>query len=239
VSAEIAIRDERCWRYMVCGRSRGAVNDCVEIGAVLPAPISPETANDCFDYAESVCRIAGLTYGTFHVEMILTDKGPALVEVNPRAMGGMMPVLYKLLTGTDFCDYIIKLQVGEVLPAIPTGVHGTVTARRLLSRGSTQLPNVIDLRQLTGADSKILAFENFMPTCGSEVREQQLLGRFAVRGNTWKEAMQLANDLVVRFEQVIGIPLIMPQDVGDVDVTWEMPEMRSVADSITVRTLGF
>ncbi|MFC7616346.1 hypothetical protein ACFQV2_25615 [Actinokineospora soli] len=62
---------------------RGRDNDCVEIGAVLPADLPADVADECFDYAERVCAALGLDFGVFHVEIMLTPRGPVLVEVNP------------------------------------------------------------------------------------------------------------------------------------------------------------
>jgi hypothetical protein len=43
-----------------------------------------------FDYALKVCTLLQLRLGVFDVELIASDEGPILLEVNPRPMGGEM-----------------------------------------------------------------------------------------------------------------------------------------------------
>lgn len=213
VSAEIGVRGGRTWRFLISGRSRGADNDCVEMGAVLPANVSPRQAKACFDYAQAVCRAVRLDFGVFHVEMMLTRRGPVLVEVNPRVMGGVMTLLYKLLTGTDFCDYVLDLHLGlDIRPAPPAGPR-TITARRIMPRDDGRLPGRVDLGWLDHSATGIVNFENFTLEPGAQVRRQQVLGRFAVFGESWLSAMRQANGLVGRFEREIGIPLIQSAPV--------------------------
>ncbi|WP_062980524.1 ATP-grasp domain-containing protein [Nocardia anaemiae] len=214
VSAEIALNGDQCWPFLICGRSRGRLDDCVEVGAVLPAPMSTEQARDCFDYAEAVCRAVDLTFGVFHVEMLVTDHGPVLVEINPRAMGGVMAPMYKTLTGTDFCDYILDLHLGRKLRPTPLdSTTRTITSRRLMSARSATVPPDVDVAWATGSDSGLVSFESFLLKPGTVVGERDLLGRFVVEGQTWSEAMHTANDLLKRFEKDIGLPLIEPQPI--------------------------
>ncbi|HET8662490.1 MAG TPA: ATP-grasp domain-containing protein [Micromonosporaceae bacterium] len=214
VSAEIGMRDGRCHRFLVCGRSRGADNDCVEVGAVLPADVSAEESAACFDYAAAVCRATGLDLGVFHVEIMLTATGPVLVEVNPRVMGGVMPHLYHLLTGVHFGDFALDLHLGRALRPAPTPPERTITARRLMPRDDLRLPEDLDLRWLTDPGVDLASFENFSIRPGAQVRRQQVIGRFAVLEDSWLAAMERANQLVHRFEEEIGIPLVHPAPVS-------------------------
>ncbi len=77
-----------------------------------------------------------------------------------------------------------------------------------------RLPGRVDLGWLDQAATGIVNFENFTLEPGAEVRRQQVLGRFAVFGDSWLSAMQRANGLVARFEEEIGIPLIQSAPVS-------------------------
>ena len=217
VSAEIGVLDGRSYRFLVCGRSRGRENDCVEVGAVLPANLPEERVAECFDYAERVCRLLGLDFGVFHVELMLTDRGPVLVEVNPRVMGGVMTRLYEILVGTDFCEYVIDLHLGREPKVSVLTSPRTITARRLMPTADGTLPATADVSWLGGADTGIVNFENLGIRPGSAVRRQQVIGRYAVLGDNWTEAMRRANDLIPRFADSIGIPLIEPAMLGAED----------------------
>ncbi|EPH46690.1 ATP-grasp domain-containing protein [Streptomyces aurantiacus] len=207
VSAEIGVLDGVTHRFLVCGRSRAKDNDCVEMGAVLPANVPPGQVDACFRYAEEVCRVLGLDLGVFHVEIMLTARGPVLVEVNPRVMGGVMTLLHKLLTGIDFCDHVIDIHLLRTPRPSPPAPDRTVTARRIMPRADGKLSDDLDLSWLDGAEPGIVNFENFRLAPGTPVRAQEVLGRFAVMGDTWAEAMARADALLPRFERCLGVPL--------------------------------
>jgi len=214
VSAEVGRLAGRTWPFLVTGRSRAADNDCIEMGAVLPAPLTEPALAECFAYADAVCRAVGLDLGVFHVEMMLTAAGPVLVEVNPRAMGGVMAHLYTLLTGTDFGDYLIDIHLRREPRPVPVPPGRTITARRLMPRGPARLPDGLDLAEVDRVAAGLPSFENFLIAPGTTAARQQVLGRFAVFGDTWHEAMTGADALLPRFEAVLGVPLIRPAPIG-------------------------
>lgn len=210
VSAEVGMLDGHCHRLGLCGRSRGRDNDCVELGAVLPANVGPDEAELCFRHAEQVCRALGLDFGVFHVELMLTERGALLVEVNPRVMGGVMTLLYKILTGKDFCDYVIDLHLGKAPAPVEMGRGKTITARRVMPRSDGRLADSIDLSWASGPGAGIVNFEAFRLYPGAVVREQEVLGRYAVVSDTWAKAMDHADSLINRFESALGVALIEP-----------------------------
>jgi biotin carboxylase len=210
VSAEVGVLDGTCHRFLVSGRSRGRHNDCVELGAALPADIAPDTVRQCFEYAENVCRALGLDFGVFHVEIMLTARGPALVEVNPRVMGGVMTRLYEILTGVDFCDFVIDIHLGRIPRPVALDSTRTVTARRIMPLSDDRLGDRLDLSWLDREATDIVNFENFRLTAGAAVRRQEVLGRYAVVGADWAGAMHRADDLLRDFERHLGIPLVQP-----------------------------
>lgn len=206
VSAELAVVDGVSHRFMISGRSRGAGNDCVEMGAALPADLAPAERDECFDYAEQVCRVLGLDFGVFHLEIMLTGRGPVLVEANPRVMGGIMTTMYGRVTGVDFADHLIDVYLG--LPpsrGVPEAT-ATITARKIMPVSAGTLPEEIDLGWVTG--SGISDLENYYLRPGHEFRAKQVLARYVVVAGTWSEAMTRADGLIDRFEKCVGTPLI-------------------------------
>jgi len=213
VSAELGRRAGQSWPLLVTGRSRAADNDCIEMGAVLPAPLPAERSAACFGYAEAVCRALGLDIGVFHVEMMITHDGPVLVEANPRPMGGVMAWLYTILTGTNFCDYQLDIHLGrEPRPvAVPQG--RTITARRLMPSEAVRLADDLDTAALDRAVTGLPSFENFLLKPGAAAQRQDVLGRYAVLGDTWHAAMTRADELIPHFEEILRVSLIRPEPV--------------------------
>ncbi|XP_070174693.1 carnosine synthase 1-like [Littorina saxatilis] len=60
---------------------------CAETAAVMPSVLRNEHQRQLVSAAASCCRGLGLSTGVFNVEMMLTARGPKLIEVNAR-MGG-------------------------------------------------------------------------------------------------------------------------------------------------------
>ncbi|WP_086661501.1 ATP-grasp domain-containing protein [Lentzea kentuckyensis] len=208
VSAELAIVDGVSYRFMISGRSRGAGNDCVEMGAALPADLDPAQRDECFEYAEQVCRALGLDFGVFHLEIMLTDRGPVLVEANPRVMGGIMTTMYGRVTGVDFADHLIDVYLGRPPSRGLPEATATITARKIMPVSSGTLPGEFDLGWVSEPEWQILELENYHLRPGREVRAKQVLARYVVLADSWTEAMTRADGLVDRFEKCIGVPLV-------------------------------
>jgi cysteine synthase A len=86
----------------------------VEHRHLFPAPLDPAVTDALADAARQAVRAAGMTLGATHTEVVLTDDGPAVVEVNPRLAGGMIPELIRLATGVELLEQ--QLRVAAVLP---------------------------------------------------------------------------------------------------------------------------
>lgn len=211
VSAEIGVRDGVWWRFMLSGRSRARSNDCIEIGAFMPADVDAATAESAYSYAEECCQALGLHRGIFHVEMILTSDGPALVEINPRAMGGAMASMYEQMTGRNFADHVLDLQLGTEVDTPPCIPGMAVAARRLLPSVDSKIQNAIP-RAVLQSD-RFVTFEDYMPDVGSSVSALQLLGRFTVTAGSVDDAIQLANRCLIEIESLIKVPLVWPEDI--------------------------
>ncbi|POX58825.1 carboxylase [Streptomyces sp. Ru62] len=64
-------------------------------------------------------RALGLEVGVLHIEMRLTRRGPALIEVNARPGGDLIPVLVAHATGIDLAGAATSLATGSVPDLTP------------------------------------------------------------------------------------------------------------------------
>ncbi|EJN05653.1 ATP-grasp domain-containing protein [Phyllobacterium sp. YR531] len=207
VSVELGVKDGKFYRFMVSGRPRSKENECIEMGATMPADISSELREECFFYAESVVTALGLDIGIFHIEMILTKRGPTLVEVNPRLMGGVMPGMYKHLTSDDISKHLINIHLDLPVEAPELDVRDFITSRKLMPRNNGQLAGQIDV-SWAAATEGLIHFDPYALRPGQEVKANQVLARYQIRRNSLDDAGVIADELLDRFEVAIGIPLI-------------------------------
>merc|ERR1719433_2518182 len=80
-------------------------------------PASGEVQDRLVEYVFQVLTAVGLQNGPCHTEVILTSRGPILVEVNARLHGLQGPHLIGLATGTSKAVYAVDALVdgGKVI----------------------------------------------------------------------------------------------------------------------------
>jgi argininosuccinate lyase len=85
----------------------------VELGHDFPAVLPPETAAHIVEVTEATLKEMRLTWGPVHVELRLTEKGAAIIEINPRLAGGFIPEIVRLACGVDLVKATLMLAAGE------------------------------------------------------------------------------------------------------------------------------
>jgi len=80
------------------------------------------------DYVHAVVAATGLRFGAFHMEVILTQAGPVLVELNPRLIGGGVHQCIDLASGGDSAGTIVANYLGQD-QEIPTPGMSSAIAR--------------------------------------------------------------------------------------------------------------
>lgn len=93
----------------------GALPAFVETGHDVPAMLPGAQEHALRDCAVRAVRALGLGWGAAHVELRLTGGRAAVIEVNPRLAGGMIPELVRRATGVD----LVAAQVGAALGTAP------------------------------------------------------------------------------------------------------------------------
>ena len=119
----------------------------VEHRHIFPADLPPEVEASVCETVERALAGVGLRLGAAHTEVRLTPNGPALVEINGRLAGGMIPELIRIATGVRMLDQQLRVFTGRQpqlagaakrcagiqfllaeRPGVLAGVHGTELA---------------------------------------------------------------------------------------------------------------
>lgn len=74
-------------------------------------PDAPEIESLC-RYARGVLDAVGVRFGAAHIEIMLTDKGPRLIELGARPHGGGHPRFCRLATGDSQIDRAVRYFAG-------------------------------------------------------------------------------------------------------------------------------
>ncbi|MDK9496103.1 ATP-grasp domain-containing protein [Streptomyces katrae] len=84
----------------------------VEYQHAFPAPLPTATAHEAQQAVRRALDAVGPLHGATHTEIKLTPAGPAVIEINPRPAGGMIPELIRLAHGTDLLEQQIRAAAG-------------------------------------------------------------------------------------------------------------------------------
>jgi biotin carboxylase len=210
VSAEIGMRDRRGYVFCISGRTRARDDEVIEVGPHIPAGLPADQAHACGAYAEAVCRAIGLDLGVFHLEMIVTPRGPVLVEANPRVMGGIMPTVYQQATGRSIYSAFIQIISGSPVD-VPGSFDGCVTGRRFLADADGSLPDSWDTGWLAGFGDDLIRFDP--PSAVGRgphqpVRRGDVIARVIVRGADYAQTALTAGQIGAHVEEALGIKLM-------------------------------
>jgi biotin carboxylase len=95
------------------------------------------------DYVFSILDALGFNDGATHTEIILTENGPFLVEVNPRLVGAKIPRLLNLALDRSVHNDLINLHLGKPLPELGCASKvGFAVSRWITTDSSGQLEAV-------------------------------------------------------------------------------------------------
>lgn len=211
VSVEIGMSDGRGHVFCISGRTRSRDDEVIETGVHIPAELPADQAHACASYATTVCRAIGLDRGIFHVEMIVTSRGPVLVEANPRIMGGILPTVYLHATGESIYRAFLQVISGAKVSSAPA-FRGCVAGRRLFARGPGVMPATWDAEDWLGdhrsSVTRVDSPEDMGIHPGDRVRRGQVIARVILRGAGYADTARAARDIIGRAEKTLGIELM-------------------------------
>ncbi|QDP73296.1 ATP-grasp domain-containing protein [Legionella israelensis] len=88
----------------IASSHRKTVYDYVEF-----VPYSEKMHGELFDYTQKALDALGIRWGAAHNEIILTDKGPRLIETGARMCGGPVVSFAREATGSSQADKLVEI----------------------------------------------------------------------------------------------------------------------------------
>ena len=216
VSVEIGARDGEFFPFCVTGRFRWVEDEAVELGSFIPADLPAKESAECVEYGIAVCRALGLDLGVFHLEMMVTERGPVLVEANPRVMGGALPTIYRDATGLDIYDHLVRLLTPGAVVDAAEPVAGCTGGRKVMARSGGVLARDASLRAVAGEPAVLrsMGFENYGVGPGQPVVAGQVLARFILREPDYATVVQTAERILRGLEKDLGVELMIGEKDG-------------------------
>lgn len=201
--------------FAILKRKLGKHNPVLELGSTIPPGLSDAQYDRASEYCTQVVKALGLDLGIFHVELIYTEDGPRLVEVNPRICGAVLPELIRNATGGDMFEYLIRVYLGE-----------RIGIERLSCSGSISSMNIAAFENcVVRADLPVDWFEPFKTNivsnsmnivAGQALRRMEgnydNYGVLRVAAGDYASAVQRAEELRLEVEAKLGVKLVEAVD---------------------------
>lgn len=124
-SAECIIRKGKVTILGYSNRELTEFPDFNELGLTFPSDIAKKWKDETNDYIQQVIHAIGLKDGFAHIEFILTNDGPQIVEVNPRMGGIGLGRMLSLATGDNIFNIAtaISLNLNPPIEELSNGVY--------------------------------------------------------------------------------------------------------------------
>lgn len=172
---------------VVVTKHLGELPTFVETGHDVPAAVAPARAALLRECAEHAVAALGLDWGAAHVELRLDADRPAVVEVNPRLAGGMIPDLVRRTCGVDLVADQVRAAAG-LAPATAEGPRAGAAAIRFLTADHDavlagpeltdglldavrEVPGVVDAVLYAAAGSQVTRATDFRGRLGHVIAE--------------------------------------------------------------------
>lgn len=89
------------------------LNPYMVSGASAPAYIADSVITNIKNQIKKIVKLLQLVDGIFHIQYILTDKGPVIIEICRRPPGDLYVNLVKYATDLDYPRFLVQLFTGE------------------------------------------------------------------------------------------------------------------------------
>lgn len=189
---------------------------CVEVGHVVGDVLPPSLRREVVDVVTRAHRAMGMTNALTHTEVMLTESGPRIVEVNARLGGDLIPWLAESYRpGLNIGTMLARVTLGKRPDDLPTSV-GPVGIRFLHPSEDLTLDHIEVPESV--ADADWLVRWKPVRAKGETLRLPpraflDRAGYAVVRGDTPEEVRQRMSLAAERI-RVLGTPAGEPAEAG-------------------------
>lgn len=201
--------------FAILKRKLGKHNPLLELGSTIPPGLSDAHYDRAAAYCAEVVTALGLDLGIYHVELIYTQDGPRLVEVNPRICGGVNPELINLVTGADMFEYLIRIHLGERIGIERLPCSGSISSMNIAALENCVVRPDLPANWTAPFRSNIVS-NSLNIVAGQALRGMQTnydnCGYVGVTAGDYATAVQRAEELRREIETRLGVKLVEAVD---------------------------
>lgn len=199
VGAECLIVEGELVPILITDKYNTKPPNCVTIGLTTPSNLPEEVQERVKETAKGVAKALGLNTGAAHIDMVVDDGKPKVIDVGPRLASG--PVIFDFapnMMGVDMIGAIIDMALGKT-PDIKIRWNGKYGAERYLPPTEKGCMYTINFPK---SDKKFAYFP--YKELGVPVRkprsDNDRMGCFSIEADSYQEASKEADRLLEKIQ---------------------------------------
>lgn len=199
VGAECLIVDGRLVPVLITDKFNTDPPWCVTLGLTTPSRLPEATRRRVETTAAAVARALELTTGAAHIDMVVQDGVPQVIDVGPRLASG--PVTFDFaprLMGVNMIEAVIRMALG-LRPAVEPRWNGRYAASRFLTAGEKGCMYTLRFPASPVAFSFFPYRELGCPVAPPRT-DKDRLGCITITGSSYDETFDRAGELAAAIE---------------------------------------
>jgi biotin carboxylase len=214
-SLEIGALNNNYFPFAITDRKRYNQDESIELGGTMNADFPPDIIKEIHDYGINFLKTIGLNLGIFHLEMILTENGPVIIDPNPRLIGGLAPKMLSLVIGHNIYEVLIDIHLNHLNKLLETdfSIKCYATDRDFACSDAGILKNDIDFQWLNYYYKNGLVDFRLDISPGETYKKvtsnHDYIGAIVVKAPTPFESKKLAEEILLKTKDSLSVPLIL------------------------------
>lgn len=191
VSVEVMVIDGVVHILQVTDKLTTGAPHFVEMGHTQPSSLGEENIKTIRNLAERAVKAIGIENGPAHVEIMLTENGPKMIELGAR-MGGdnITTHLVPLSTGIDMVKATIQVALGEKPDVEPKFEKGSAIRYFEGKRGVLSAINGLNYAGKVAGVKQIMVVKSIGSTVGEIGSSVDRIGFVIAQGDTSEDAVK-------------------------------------------------
>lgn len=193
-SVEMMVLDGTPYVLQITHKLTTGAPHFVEMGHSQPSTQTPEVIEKIKDLSIRAVRSLGIHTGPAHVELILTDQGPKMVELGARMGGDCITThLVPLSTGIDMVGAVIDLACGKKPDITPKFNKGAAIRYLHAPQGILEAVDGIENARLIPGIQEVTIVKEIGTEIGAVNSSGDRLGFVIAQANNEEEAIAACN----------------------------------------------
>ena len=173
----------------------------VEMGHSQQSRLSEEIKNQIKEAAKGAVSAVGIKNGPAHVEIMVTEKGPKMIEIGARMGGDCITThLVPLSTGIDMVECTIRCALGEKPDVTPKFNKGSAIRFFDTQKGTIKSISGVEIAQKIDGVKEITFTKNVGDTAGDINSSTDRVGFVIAQANTAEDAIKICEDAIEKIK---------------------------------------